>query len=117
MYLWVYTNDIRDTSKTLLSISNMQQGLKQKIENLQVEVRLKERELMMTNTFQGAGQVDVIVNDTLGKALGLKKEGHGYVLGSVNTNGALQYTEDRIQEMISQLSKESSGAKMHTILL
>ena len=95
----------------------MQTGLKQKVEQLQVEVRSKEKELRVKNICQGAGYVAVIVNDEMGKALNLRKESFGYVLASVSTNGAIQFVEDEVDRFITELPEETSGAKKHVVLL
>jgi hypothetical protein len=95
----------------------MKLGLKEKVEMLQEAVKDVESYLMMNNKFEGAGYVAVIVSDSLGKALGLKKEVYGYVLASVSTNGALRTVENMVQDFINELPAESSGAKLHTVLL
>ena len=94
-------------------------GLKQLLVEAQETVNKKETENIQANIFRGAGVIRVVVPNHIGKALDLPKDyvqsnsKQNYVIGTVGTNGALDFAEELVKDLIKETEVE---AYAHTYL-
>lgn len=96
-----------------------QHGLKQLLGEAQSVVTAQDEENFTKNIFRGAGVIRVTVSENIGKALDLPQDyvqsnsKKSYVIGTISTNGSLDYAEELVRDIIKDKGVE---AYAHTYL-